>query len=371
MRRFLIGYLAVLLLLVIVVGCGGGGSNPQSKKSTKSEVPSPEFPLDRPVDVSKLPREDLPKPQSFSEVFPGQTWTGKGPVNILVIGSDARIEEGPNAGSCPGPGRGQRADALHVVSINPVSGQGTILNIPRDSWVPLYRREIVNGKWGAILSRYARINESLFWYGPTGVVETVQKLTGLPIHYYAMTTFCGLIQLVNQLGDIRVLIPYDVRPDPPAAFSARCPGLYHRVKYEKWVLQKGWQELNGCQALYFSRSRHYAPGGDRGRTSNQAMVLLAGLRKFQQLSKTPMGMVRVVQIVRSNVVFNVSRSEFMRLARLAQTLKSEKFGSYTLEGRDCRINGASVICLYDSNNDPSDAVFRDIRNDAVINKCYT
>ena len=49
------------------------------------------------------------------------------PLFIAVLGSD--IRNGP-----PG-GPGGRCDALHVVAINPVQKAGSVIDIPRDSWV--------------------------------------------------------------------------------------------------------------------------------------------------------------------------------------------------------------------------------------------
>ena len=51
-----------------------------------------------------------------------------GLVFVLVAGSDAR------------PGEDllhTRADSLHLLCVNPATGQGTLLGFPRDSWVEI------------------------------------------------------------------------------------------------------------------------------------------------------------------------------------------------------------------------------------------
>ena len=57
-------------------------------------------------------RSDIPIPEDL--------------VFILVIGSDARPKEDLLA---------TRADSLHLIAVNPKSGQGTIVGFPRDAYV--------------------------------------------------------------------------------------------------------------------------------------------------------------------------------------------------------------------------------------------
>jgi anionic cell wall polymer biosynthesis LytR-Cps2A-Psr (LCP) family protein len=53
---------------------------------------------------------------------------GSKPIYVLVIGSDARPDQAVES---------QRADSLHILSINPAEHMASIVGIPRDSYVEI------------------------------------------------------------------------------------------------------------------------------------------------------------------------------------------------------------------------------------------
>lgn len=55
-----------------------------------------------------------------------EPWFGDSPSRVLVLGSDAR------PGYTPGI---SRTDSIHIVTAVPAEGAGTVLGVPRDSWV--------------------------------------------------------------------------------------------------------------------------------------------------------------------------------------------------------------------------------------------
>ncbi len=70
----------------------------------------------------------------WSGTFSGQAaaFAGMKPrsgfVSALIIGSDARPKENPQR---------SRGDSIHIVTWNQALGKGTVLGIPRDTWVPI------------------------------------------------------------------------------------------------------------------------------------------------------------------------------------------------------------------------------------------
>ncbi|MFP5320610.1 MAG: LCP family protein, partial [Acidimicrobiia bacterium] len=96
-------------------------------------------------------------------------------VFVLVAGSDARPGEDL---------RRARADSVHLLAVNPRSREGTILGFPRDSWV-----EIPGHGRG-------RINSALTLGGPDLLAETVRRVSGLPVDYYVLTGFEGVVRMV-------------------------------------------------------------------------------------------------------------------------------------------------------------------------------
>ena len=83
----------------------------------------------------------------------------QGPRFVLVIGSDARPDE-KLAGS--------RGDTLQVIGIDGKGGGG-VMGIPRDTWAPM-----PGGGSG-------KINAAFAYGGGAGQLQSVRKVTGLPI----------------------------------------------------------------------------------------------------------------------------------------------------------------------------------------------
>ena len=141
--------------------------------------------------------------------MPGATFVpaleGKRPLYVLVIGSDAR------------PGQGidkERADSIHIISLNAAAGRATVLGIPRDSWVSIPGHGM------------DKINASLSYGGPKLTVKTVSALTGIHFDFYAITSFGGLVRMVQSLGGVTVARPpADARPVLALQLRARHPPL--------------------------------------------------------------------------------------------------------------------------------------------------
>ncbi len=133
------------------------------------------------------------------------------PATALVIGYDRRADEGKNAPS--------RSDTLMLVRANPKNDTISLLSFPRD-----LRTELVcpggSSSTGKINAAYANC-------GAKGALETVRKLTGVPINYLITVNFTGFRQLVDKLGGIWMDVdrrylntqerPERLRDDQPSA----------------------------------------------------------------------------------------------------------------------------------------------------------
>ena len=148
------------------------------------------------------------------------------PATALVIGYDRRPDEAKNAPS--------RSDTLMLVRANPKNETISLLSFPRD-----LRAEIVcPGK----ATYTTKINAAYAACGSRGTLETVRKLTGVPINYLITVNFRGFTQVVDKLGgmwmdvDRRYLNtqqrPVRLRDDQPAArlpAAERLPGARLRA----------------------------------------------------------------------------------------------------------------------------------------------
>ena len=170
-------------------------------------------------------------------------WYGPGsPRMVLVIGSDARPGQEP---------ADLRADSLHIVTSVMGKRSGAIVGIPRDAWV-------TNPSGGS-----SKITNVMPAHGPEGVLDTVRRLTGLPVEGYMVTGFAGFVDLVDAFGELSVLVPFDMAD-----------------RFSKAFFEEGQQQFGGSEALAFARNRHVG-GGDFTRSFHQGQLMKSALREVQ------------------------------------------------------------------------------------------
>jgi LCP family protein required for cell wall assembly len=187
---------------------------------------------------------------------------GRSPVNILIIGSDARN----NAADCKlggDCGPGANADVEMVVHLSADRSNATVMSIPRDTQVMLPRctDPTTHTSGGGFESS---INTSLQW-GPSCTVEAVGSLTGLTIDHFVMVDFQGVVTMSNALGGV------------PVCVSNKMYDSYSGLR-----LNAGTTTIQGVQALEFVRTRHgFYDGSDLGREKAQHYFLSAMIREIR------------------------------------------------------------------------------------------
>ena len=97
--------------------------------------------------------------------------------------------------------------------------------------------------------------------GPENMVKTMKNFIGEDINYYARVNFTSLVTMVDALGGITVDVDRDISS---AGYS----------------YQVGPQQMNGKEALAYSRERHSFVDGDNVRVKHQQDVLMAMLNKM-------------------------------------------------------------------------------------------
>ena len=243
---------------------------------------------------------------------------------ILALGSDAR----PNEDLMK-----TRADSIHLVAVNPSTGQGTIVGFPRDAYV-----QFPDGRRG-------KINDALARGGPKYVAETVRQLSGLPIHYVVLTGFVGLQKMVDDLGGL------DFHVD------ARMNDKNSGARF-----QAGWHHLVGGEALAYSRNRGDVPNGDFSRSENQGRLMLAALSKLRSEVPDDGALLHWVGVLKKWCWLDVPIDHIPRLAALARRIEPEKMSNVVLPGRIGYAGSASVVYL----TQDAPKLFDDLRDDAVI-----
>ncbi len=155
------------------------------------------------------------------------------PATALLIGYDAR------AGVDSFGASGSRSDTLMLVRADPQQNTLSLFSFPRDLVVPIYCKDQTTPV------TTDRINSAFTTCGPAGTLQTVEKLTGIPVNYLITIDFHGFKLLVNKLHGVYM----DV--DHRYLNTVGGPGGYAKID-----LEPGYQLLNGQQALDFVRFRH-------------------------------------------------------------------------------------------------------------------
>ena len=243
---------------------------------------------------------------------------------VLAIGSDAR----PG-----GDMRKSNGDSIHLVGVDPATGAGTILGFPRDSWVQ------IPGKGTG------KINSALAMGGPKLMAETVRKLTGLPVDYYVLTAFAGFQKIVDELGGVNVQVDRKMNDKMSGA-----------------RFDPGWHNMNGGQALAYSRDRYDVPNGDFSRSLHQGNVMMSGLAKLRAEVGDDAGLQNWIGVLLRHADLDSPPQQLLPLAALARKLDPAKITNIVAPGRVGTAGSASVVYL----TDEARKLFLDLRPDAAV-----
>ena len=250
-------------------------------------------------------------------------------IQLLVIGSDAR----PG-----GKVEGHRADSVHIVSALPGTGTGSIVGIPRDSWVAV-TYEVYDEVDGM-----DKLTHTMASKGPEVVVETVTTLSGVAFDGYLLTGFAGFEDLIDTFGGVKVDVPY--RMNDIKSFS----NLY-----------AGEQLLNGYNSLAFNRNRANAPGGDFGRSFNHGEFMKSVLFDMQDrgsIEQIPM----LLEILTQFVQTDMSAAELLNMAAATFEVDSSTVDNIVVPGTIGWASGRSVVKL----DDEAYEIFADIAEDGIL-----
>ncbi len=182
-------------------------------------------PSSPPGDSTGQPRVGIV--QRLREPFPGRTQ-----LNVLLLGCDD-VEEV------------RRSDTIMVLFLNPRLKRAALLSIPRDSRVQIPGHGL------------DRINHAYAFGEAELAQQTVEQFLGITVDYYAQIGFDTFVEVVDELGGVDVDVGKRMKK---------------RTYYENIDLHKGYQHLDGREALQFVRYRN---DGDVQRGKRQQQLLRA------------------------------------------------------------------------------------------------
>jgi len=182
-------------------------------------------------------------------------------------------------------------DTIMVGAYNPKTQKATLLSIPRDTFVG-------NSKLRA--DSYDKINAIYQKGGAEGVLEKVNKLTGLNIKNYIVISNKALVELVDEIGGVKFDVPINMD------YDSRAQNLHIHLK-------KGLQTLDGKEAeglVRFRKNNNYTTyssdygNDDFGRMRTQREFLKEVAKQtFKAKNITKIG--HLFDILKRNVKTNI------------------------------------------------------------------
>jgi LCP family protein required for cell wall assembly len=250
---------------------------------------------------------------------------GKRPLFILALGSDARPGEQIER---------ERSDSIHIIGINLTTHHATILGFPRDSWVSI-------PGFGT-----NKINSAMVDGGPELMAKTLESITGLHIDFWLLTSFPGLVGMVNGIGGLTVRVPFTMND----AFShAR--------------FSRGVHHMTGKQALAFARDRHDPPRGDLDRSHDQGILFVSALSKLRAMfGQEPGVLFNWMAVGWPYVHTDLSVSTLLQLGLTASQVDPNNVVNIVVPATTGRVGSASVVFILSS----AKSVYADMRADGVV-----
>ena len=225
---------------------------------------------------------------SEEKVVEPPKWTGTEPVNILLMGVDAR---GNKKNEIP------RSDSMMVVSLNPVKKKIHVFSILRDTYTDIPE----HGK--------NRINTAVT-HGPKTAMRAVSDLLGIPIQFYVYTDFQGFIKLVDAVGGV------DFHVEKDMTYESKADNHEYDIH-----LKEGEQHMDGKTALQYVRFRHDALS-DYSRTKRQRDFANAVVEKMKSTTSI-MKLPSILEEVSPYIDTNLSVTDMWKLASVGYKSKME------------------------------------------------
>ena len=231
------------------------------------------------------------------------------PMTILLMGVDT------GSGSREDQWVGN-SDTMILVTVNPQTRETTIMSLERDILTNITQ----DGE-----TVQAKLNSAYAQGGAELAIKTIQDLMNIHIDRYAMINMKGLVQLVDKVGGITVNNPFDfdisIEENEPE-YTAKIP--------------PGRQEIDGEQALVYSRMRYQDPEGDYGRQKRQREVIEKIIKKVLTLDGLS-NYQGIIEAVSDNMQTNISldTNNLMNLMGYRDALKNIRMEQ--LKGEDATL----------------------------------
>jgi LCP family protein required for cell wall assembly len=263
----------------------------------------------------------------------------KEPFNMMITGIDVRgtvDEEG-------------RSDVNMVVSVNPNTEQILMTSIPRDYQIYMPDKDNAMDK----------LTHTGF-YSVDTTMGAEEELLDTTINYYVKVNFTTVMMFIDAIGGIDVYSEYEFNP----------------VKRSWWTVKKGWNHMNGRQALAFARERKAFADGDNQRIKNQQAVFEAMIKKATSSKTILLSYNKVLSSLKDYMEMSFSSAEMRALIKM-QLAKNPQWKIYknTITGGDGSLptfTTGNLACYVMTQDEESIAnareLIRAVMNDGTLAK---
>ena len=202
------------------------------------------------------------------------------PFNIYITGIDQwESEKGKDL---------ERSDVNMIVTVNPVTRRILLTSIPRDAYVKLHTAQQMD-----------KLTHTGV-YGVDETINTVQDWLGVDLNYYVKMNFTAVVDVINAIGGVDVYSPKEFVP----------------TKRDWWTVKKGWNHMNGKQALAFARERKAFKGEDSKRVENQQRVVDAILKKLMTSPALLTSYPDILKAASDNMSTNMTSDEMQQVVKM-------------------------------------------------------
>jgi LCP family protein required for cell wall assembly len=241
-----------------------------------------------------------------------------GPLNFLLLGSDARDTDPGNA----------RSDSIILVHVPASMDRAYLISIPRDLRVQIPADQ-AHGYSGG----YEKINGA-FNHGGGGITgfqllsKTLNQLIGVKFDGAGIIDFSGFQAVVNLLGGVDMYVDEETR-------SIHTGTVYH----------VGYQHLRPWQALDYVRQRELLPDGDYDRQRHQQQFLKAVLQEAmsQGIATNPIKLDQLIRAVGSSLTVDTNGVSTADLVLALRDVKPAGLVGIKVPSAPTMIGGISYV----------------------------
>ncbi|MFC9587215.1 LCP family protein [Streptomyces yangpuensis] len=248
---------------------------------------------------------------------------GQTPLNILLIGSDARNDAenqalGGATDTFDGP---PLADVQMLLHLSADRSNMSVVSMPRDTMLMMPKCTEPGGKVHPASKGLVQTNESIQRGGPGCTVAAWTELTKIPIDHFMMIDFKGVVRMADAIGGVPVCVEQNVH-------SRTRDGKGSGLK-----LPKGTSVIQGETALQWLRTRYgFEDGTDIGRTHAQHQYMNSMAREFRKNAKlsNPVKLNSLAQAAIEAMVVDTGLNKIDKLFDLSMELKKVPPGRITM-----------------------------------------